>query len=426
MKEFRLAKVSVENVMRCKVFHLENGEGWKLLSLKGKNGAGKSSVLKGIVAALCGKRAIPPNVLREGARSWRSEVVLQTLDGTETLTVIAGGSDKGQPSLKVLDGDGKPLAAPQGVLDGIITGEQLDPLRLLEAKPREQQAMLLRALGSDFDVDEWESRHKQVYDRRTETNRQLKAATAQAEGLMSRAEAQVKAKAKAPDTTGITKGIEEASRHNAEIETVRDRIAVKEEEAESTKAEIRRLTAQLQKAKERLAGIEDEAARLRAKSAAMKPQDTLGLRDQLRYAQDHAALREKAISALGRWDDVDALAQDSQTLTEALVEFDVIREKALAAVKLPVEGLEFTEAGLRYHGRSLENESTGNSLAVAVALAAGMQPHFRFVAIDEASVLDADNWALLGRVAEEQEVDVLVLSVDHGQEGILIENGEQA
>ena len=423
MKDYALTKVDVVNVMACKAFHWEGGK-WGLVSIKGDNGAGKSSALKGLIACLAGKRAMPPEILREGAQSWRSEVVLQTLDGTETLTVIAGGKKGGAPSVRVLDGEGRAIAAPQSVLDSIVSGEQLDPLKLLQAKPAEQQKMLLRAMGCGFDLDKWTVERKQVYDERTEVNRRLKAVELQAAGLMDRAEATAKSKAVVPDSAEIAARMQAAIQHNGDIDAMETNIGMKDGQIVQQQSIIRSLKLQLKKAEDSLHQMEDARESMALDLAEMEPVDDVALREEYAGVQQAGAARERAKSALARWADADLLGAESEELTRGLALMDAEREDALKGLELPVEGLQFTDAGLLYQGFTLQQTATGDALTVAVGLAAGLQPHLRLVCIDEGSVLDKAHWATLGRISEEQKLNIVVLAVDHGQDGILIEDGE--
>ena len=423
MKDYKLVKVGIENVMKCKAFHW-TGSGWGLVSLKGKNGAGKSSVLKGLTAALCGRRAVPEEILRDGEHSWRAEVVLQTLDGTETLTVIAGGKKSGTPGLKVLDGEGNQIAAPQGVLDAIVSGEQLDPLKLLHAKPAEQQKMLLKAMGCGFDLDNWMVERRRVYDQRTELNRQVKTAETQAAGIMSKAEATGKAKATVSDSAEITAKIQEAMKHNGEIDVLVANITAKREQHTQATKRVKELQTELKKAEARAETLREEVNSLADQLNVSEHICTDDIQAELAAVQQAGAERERAKSALARWADVDRLGKLADECTATLATLDRTRDEALAGVKLPVEGLEFTEDGLRYNGHALEQASSGEGLTVAVALAAGLKPHLRLVCIDEGSVLDADHWIQLGRIAEDRELNIIILAVDHGQPGILIQDGE--
>ena len=167
---YRMVRVSVENVKKCVAFDWED-DGRPVVHVTGENGAGKSSILTAIQIALGGGKLVPEEVMRQGARTWRSEVMLKTADGDETLTVVRTGRSNNTGSLSITTQENTRITSPQALLDMLVSTLALDPLLFLAAKPKDQQDMLMRASGIEFDEAAHQARYKVHYDTRTCINR---------------------------------------------------------------------------------------------------------------------------------------------------------------------------------------------------------------------------------------------------------------
>lgn len=138
--------------MQIKSYKVEDIIGLSELSLDGKSveitgqtGAGKTSVLDALKFALTG--ATGRNItVREGAESGEVELVLS--DGTS----ISRKAYPDKAALKIRRGD-MTQTKPQNWLNGIFTGLQLDPVQFSEAKPAEQNRLLLNTIAFGWDLN---------------------------------------------------------------------------------------------------------------------------------------------------------------------------------------------------------------------------------------------------------------------------------
>jgi DNA repair exonuclease SbcCD ATPase subunit len=164
--------------------------------IKGRNGGGKSSTLKAISAALAAQ-GVGPDAIRLGSDS--AEILID-LDAVRVRRAITG---KGS-SLSVTNRDGDEWRKPQTRLTELLGTAALDPLGFFLAKPEERRRQVLEALPVKVtaeDIERWtdgidgeldvdldahglevlEQLRATVYARRTEANKQAKAARAAAD-----------------------------------------------------------------------------------------------------------------------------------------------------------------------------------------------------------------------------------------------------
>ncbi len=194
----KIAKIKIQNIVGIDEFEVEPG---RLTLIEGKNGKGKSSVLKGIETALGGGDYA--ELLRKGMGV--AETVLVLDDNTEIRRKITmNGEGEVSGKVTVTNGDGMKAAKPQTWIDALYNPLQTNPLALLatDKKSRDERLqVLLEAVPMKLTRAEMEqkfpalkstcgqldySRHAlEVYDKlydivfksRTEINRDAKKLT---------------------------------------------------------------------------------------------------------------------------------------------------------------------------------------------------------------------------------------------------------
>lgn len=130
----RISKLRIRNVLG--VEELELSDLGALVAIHGKEGSGKSSILRAIALALGGKKS-DPELLRHGAAE--GEVWLLLEDGTEiTRKVTAEGA--GEAKVR------GPRSGGERVLKGLTDLLSFNPVAFLAADARERVQRLLEAL----------------------------------------------------------------------------------------------------------------------------------------------------------------------------------------------------------------------------------------------------------------------------------------
>ena len=139
----KIVKFQAEHFKRLKV--VEISPSGDMITLAGKNGSGKSSVLDAIYAALGGRDAAPEVAIARGEESARIRLDLGELVVTRKFTAR-------DTSFVVEAANGARFPSPQRMLDDLIGAIAFDPLRFVRLKPKEQMDELRKLVAFDVDL----------------------------------------------------------------------------------------------------------------------------------------------------------------------------------------------------------------------------------------------------------------------------------
>jgi hypothetical protein len=115
---------------------------------------------------------------------------------------------------------------------------------------------------------------------------------------------------------------------------------------------------------------------------------------------------------------------EAEGLTLGIDKMKTTKEKITKEAKFPIDGLGFGENGVEFDGLPFEQASGAQRLRVSVAIGAALNPKLKVSIVRDGSLLDDDNLALLGELAEEYGLQVWVERVgSHDESAIIIEDG---
>lgn len=424
-----ITKLVAENFKRLVAVQIEPSGA--LVTVSGRNGAGKSSVLDAIFAALAGSKALPPAALRRGEKDGFVEV---HLDAPPVIVRRKFGLD-GETSLTVESRDGARFPSPQRMLDDLLGALSFDPLAFLAKKPADQVATLLDVVDLSVDVAELERltpgsvepdpilrldlRHRTLYDERTEKNREAKRVEGELIALPAPREDDP------AGTVNISLLVRERDELQIEGErqrNVRAGIDQLGERAATLKRDIERLSEELRAVSQRRADLAGEDA------AFVDPAPAIAALDE--QIENAEAVNERYNQVIRRKEVEQRLrlvraAADART--KHLDEIAAFRASTLAAARMPVEGLGFADGAVTFGGLPLEQASQAEQLRVSVAIAAALNPKLKVMLVREGSLLDSDSTRLLAELAARHGAQVWLEVVDtSGKVGVVIEDGSVA
>ena len=429
-----IVELLVENIMKVRVAHIKPKG--SVVQITGKNGQGKTSVLRAIAWALTGTTDVPTQPIRAGQRVGSVKMDLGDLVVTRYFTrVDPEKSAKGNTFITKLIVEGKrreTFKSPQAVLDALMGKISFDPLAFTRMDDKKQLETLRGLVTFDIDVDQVQAEIKAAYDSRRDAGRIFDVAKAR---LAAMAKPDEGLPAKLVDVEAITKRLEGASNHNS---VVAARKATKErllEEAvklvASNKehiAEIERLRLRIaelaMKCEENIAGAEVK----HAESVAMETGEEIDTAElaaeisaatetnnKIRAAFGYHVAEDEVSDSNAEWERLDAIVKGR---TKDL-------EDALARAQMPIEGLGIGNDEVLYKGLPFGQASNAEQIQVSMALGMASNPKLRVLRIADGSLLDADSMALVTAAADKHGFQVWIERVDaSGSVGVVMEDGE--
>ena len=414
-----ITELKLENVKRLTAIRI-TADG-KPIVLTGNNGAGKSSVLDGILLALSGAGLEDP--IKHGATR---AVIKLKIEGKEEAFNIERIIRPGSRELKVTSADGKPISSPQRFLDSLVGSIAFDPLEFVRLKPKAQADSLRSLLG--IDTTAIERKKADFYAERTVVNRLIENLKGQLDGIPEHA-------ADVPD--------EEVSA--SDLIKQRDEIALKIGSRESIALEISKseqqqaeLIARITKGKALIAQLEGELVtvtrsisgekdRLFAAKQALEEVPSI---DSITRKIASVDLTNQAVREKRRRKEVEkALAEStakSEELTQKQKDVDAEKARLLSEADLPVPGMEINEDGVTVGGVRFDQLSTAQQITTSAKIAMRSNPKLKIILIREGALINKANTEALCKLAEERGYQLWMekFSEDASETGIHISDGE--
>jgi hypothetical protein len=420
-----IVELRAENIKRLRAITIRP-EG-QVVEITGRNEQGKSSVLDAIWMALGGAEVIPAEPIRKG----KDEAMVRLDMGEFTVTRKFRGKEDGMftTSLVVETPDGMRPKSPQTLLNELVGRFTLDPLAFSRMKPGEQFDAM-KALVPGFDFDASIAADKADYERRTGLNRKAKETKVAAEAIAVPLEP-----VDPVDEAPILADLARASDHNTSIVERKGRRASAQREIEGHRMVIEEGKREIAELQERIAELERQSVllavaaqdleeKLAAAPPLPEPLDTAALASDLELAKRYNALhaaQEQSRALLKQANDFHAQAE---ALTQAMEDRARKRSEAIAAAKLPVEGLTLGEGEVLVDALPFAQAAASKKIRISVALAMALNPKIRVLRIMDGSLLDSDAMKVVADMAKEHDFQVWIERVDdRSPSAIVIEDG---
>lgn len=393
----KITKLTVNNFMRVKA--VEVTPDGPVVTVAGRNAAGKTSVLQSIEAAFGGGKSVPKDAVRHGAK--KGYVIAET----EELIVKREFGPNGKTGVVVTGKDGAVFASPQGMLDKLVGSISFDPLAFTRMKPAEQADMLRQLVGLDF--SKWDAARKAAFDQRTDVNRERKRLQGAIEKLP---EPTPGAPSEEVSVLELARELREREARNARQDREREQLDALRNKAKALAAELDRTN--------------EQGIALAATVGSHVWADTDEIKAKIANAEkDNAAARVAGQRATLE-ESLDAEVDKSEALTKRIEEIDGLKAEAIAKAKYPVEGIEARDDGVYFNGVPLAQSSQAELIRVSVAIGAKVSGDLRVMLVRDGSLLDRDSMALLAKLAADMDMQVWLETCAEGQKySVLIEDG---
>lgn len=399
-RHYKIINLKAQNFLRLKAVDITPGSE-RIIEISGKNGAGKSSVLKAIWSVFANREISKgiPSPIRSGEESGSVSVDL----GDMTITRSWTGTDT---YLRIENKAGAVYKSPQALLDKLKTSLSFDPLAFIRMDKKEQRATLLQVLG--VDLDSLDREREGYFNARTEANREVKNLTAQLAPLQGLPVDLPKEEISATDLINRIRAAEETNRKIANTDRV---IAAKEQE-------IKELETRLINERKNL-----EAAYIAREE--MQEIDISEMEKQLRNIEE----LNKQVQKRRTFEDIVSRLHDaskkSDYLTEKIEDIDQTKKEALKSATFPIPDISISPDGISYREIPISQCSAAEQIRVSVAMGAALNPGLRVLLIQDGSLLDSTSRGIIEEIAEEQDLQVWIEVVDESRgSGVIIEDGE--
>ena len=406
----KILRFSAQNVKGIKVAEI-SPEG-DVVTISGKNGAGKSSVLDAIQSTLCSGK-LP---LKSGESKGKVEIDLGEYTVTRSIT------DKAD-RITVKTKDGMTASSPKSFLQKFVGPLSIDPLAFVSMKDRDQLDVLFGMLPDlKSGLEGVEKEMADVKATRSEilaTGNRLKV---ELESLPEYPDAP----AEPVDIAELAKAHADAVNGNAELQRRRDAREQRVREVADREAEIAKKEeslAAMQKALDTMKKeLEADRAEIEPTEQIPDDADVSRIMDEMNAAKEKneqvAANQERAKAE-------EALTQARTTYSElglSMKKIEAKKGKLLKESKMPIAGLSVEGGVVTYNGIPVSQLSTAERVRVGAAIAVAQNPSARIVLADDVSLLDNESLKTLHETCSGFQL-WQVVNDESGGVGFYIEEG---
>jgi DNA repair exonuclease SbcCD ATPase subunit len=399
----KIIQLTAENIKKLRAVEIEPTG--PVVTLTGRNEAGKSTVLESIMMALRGAKFDPAEPITRGEEKGSIKIDLGDYE------IILNLTQKGR-YLTMYNKEGVKVSAPQKILDEIVGPISFDPVAFLSKPEKEQLQILLDLL--EIDITELDSRKKKLYDKRTEIGRDV----TRLEGLINSTPLYRDAPKEEIVIKDVVEQLNTAIAQNAELTITRTRFTENEKSIAAWRAQIEQAEKNIHKL--------EQANQIYTKRIQETPvidteaiQATISeVEETNKKVRQNQKRRETKVL-------LDKAKEDYDTLTTAIKDIEDQKKTLIAEAPMPIQGLSFDETGIRFDDLPLKQISTGKGIIIATAIGMALNPDLRVLIIREGNNLDSINFQAIEELAANEDFQVWIEKVDEsGKLGIYIEEGE--
>ncbi|HYR45037.1 MAG TPA: AAA family ATPase [Terriglobia bacterium] len=416
----KIIQLTAENIKR--LIAVEIRPDGHLVQITGKNGAGKTSVLDSIWWALSGAKHVQAAPIRRGANSAKIKLDMGEILVTRTFK----RTDDGGFTTK-LDVVGNVKGTPQTMLDSLLNSLAFDPLEFArwgnDAEGRKKQISTLQSYVPDVDFDALAAANSIDFANRAEKNRKAKEARIQADQFVITD----KTPTERIDESALVQQLADAGTHNANVQmrgANRQQMTIDIAAKKSQAVDLRTKADELVQQAERLEA-EAQASQERLEAAPPLPDliDVTIIQQQIADARLVNAQVDRRERKSKFEQEAITAESEAKQLTSRMEAREAQKRQAIAAAKLPVEGISFTDEAIMLNGVPFDQASDAEQLRISCAIAMAGNPKLRVIRVRDGSLLDEESLGILAKMAEERDYQVWCERVEPGKVGFIIEDG---
>jgi len=315
------------------------------------------------------------------------------------------------------------------MLDSLLGSLTFDPLAFARMKPKEQFDAL-KAFVPGVDFANIEGLNRGDFEKRTAVNRRARDLAGQVTAIQIPETVPGRV-----DEAALVDELQAVGKFNGDIEARKARreqasaeVAAKHKEADDAMKRATALRAEADgleaAARSADAKADELATKLREAPPLDEPKDAADVRARLDKAKLANAAADQADRRTALQVEQRATEAEAREITDRIVGRDKQKQDAIAAAKLPVEGLGFGDEAITLNGLPFDQASDAEQLRTSIAVAMAANPRLRVILVRDGSLLDDNGWKLLAEMADAADCQVWIESVNSsGKVGIVLEDG---
>jgi len=408
----RIVRLTAENFKRLKAIEITPDPDSPLVTITGRNGQGKSSVLDAIAAALSG-RELPELPIRSGENA--AHIAVDCGEFVIKRSITASGA-----RLTVENKEGFAKKSPQKFLEERVGSVSIDPMAFTRLKPSEQRAILCRVVG--VDVDAYLMHIAQLTEERRQIGRERDRLAGYAASLPAHADAPAA-------EVSVTDLMEEYNRIQEHNRVAAARVGQLGQLKDEAIRVARKIDDLLDEAKQMQAHLEAVNADYEVtKAECDKPDNAPQSTDAIRARLGNVEVENKKVRANTERTKAAVSAEKAEAeyvaKTEEITRTQGQLDAKLHECKLPVEDLSITGTEILSRGIPFAQLSSSEKIKISTAIAMSEKPDIKVLRVTDGSLLDTESMATLEAIARENDYQVWIEVVDDSPtSGFIIEDG---
>lgn len=408
----RVVRLQAENVMNLTAIEIVPKSNTVVLT--GKNGAGKSNVLKAMEFALSGKAlAATPEPVKHGEKS--GEILLDLGD-----IVVRRHFTNDTSTLKIENTEGMLFKSPQALLDKFRGNISFDPLEFAGLPEKQQKEILIGMIDLPIDLNELDQKRKGIYENRTEVNRDIKRLEGQRDGIPNLPDV--------PDeelsSVDVMADMQAATEQIAANKITRDSLDVARSRKQYILNDIEELELKLKANKENLIELDIKLSELTPIIENLIDPDLEQFKCKLADVEQinaHVRKKNELKSIMAQINDLKAT---SIGMTVDMTAIDELKTKTISEAGMPVVGLGFNETGVTFEDIPLSQRSSAEQRKISMSIGMAMNPDLKVLWLKDASLLDSESIEDVKAMADDKGYQVWLECVgDDKNVGVYIEDG---
>lgn len=443
----KLLGLCIKNLRKIKFAELDLDNKGNLVQIRGRNRAGKSTVMLAAEILLGGASFIPGDVISHGEDE--AKIIGKIGDYTIKRVIKQNGNQ-----YLTIEKEGMKKSKPQEFLND-LSGKFVDPQWFSELSGNEKKKTLMKYLGIDFFTHDEKIKNLEA-DRvlkgreikglgKPKTNLREVEKVDLAELLKQREEtdsynktqdereeyrAKIKRQINELDIWKGEKTVEiENEKKNNESELVRLKTEYEKAVARENKRHADKIEKLNNEVREFSRRIEKGNGIIQDAPLPLEKKDTTEITERIQNAAkinreaDEYATNEKLKT------DIRTKDREYEDIQSEIKKIKKEKEDILLNARMPIDGLEIGDTGLLYNGITDENWSTSEGLKIALHISGALSRELKTMFIKRGESLDSASLNEIKIFAEEHGYQVIIEIVDdsYEEEGdgiIYIEEGE--